>query len=301
MAFTARESIGHGKSSALRVWGGRTFQRAVAVVRRVWQRADWHDSAGMAAGVSFYFVLSVFPFFLVMAAMVGWLPSTGLWQSFAHWIIAYFPERSQGLVFSIILNLRRGKTEFLSFGLAATLWSASSGFMSLMSALTTAYGLRDRRPYWKRRLIAIAITLGSAAFFLASFALWTAGHWAAGTLSAPFQHVVIWQAKWKIIWWLVTATLLCLGVDLLNYFLPACKRKWRWLSTGTVFVALSFAIGTLGLNLYVRFSPMLPRIYGTLAGFIILMMWIYMATLVLLIGAETDSVVEDLRALGASA
>lgn len=293
-APTVEDSYWQVNLGALGVLESTTVRQMWALTRRVWSRADRHECIDLAAEVSFYFVLSVFPFFLVMAAIVGWLPSTDLWQSFAHWIITYFPQRSQNLVFTMILNLQRGKTEFLSVGLAATLWTASSGFMSLMGALTTAYGRKEHRPYWKRRLIAVAMTFGCAVFFLASFALWSFGHWAAGTLSPSLQHLVIWQAKWRIIWWIVTTILLCIGVDLLSYFLPAGRRTWRWLSPGTVFVALSFAVGTLGLNLYVRLSPMLPRLYGALAGFIILMMWIYMASLILLVGAETDSALEDL-------
>ena len=286
---------------ALAVWQDRIVSIIPRIVRRVWRRVDRDNCSNMAAEVSFYFVLSMFPFFLVMAAIVGWLPSNTLWQSFTEWVIAYFPRLSRSLIFSTILDLRHGYTGVVSFGLAATLWSASSGFVSLMSALTTAYGSRDHRPYWRRRLIAVAATLGSAVFFLASFALWTAGHWAAGSLSAPFHTFIEWEAKWKIAWWLLTGILLCLGIDLLNYFLPAGKRPWKWLSPGTIFVALTFAAGSLGLNVYVRYSPMLPRVYGTLAGFIILMMWIYISTLILLIGAETDSAVEELKAQGASA
>ena len=102
-------------------------------------------------------------------------------------------------------------------------------------------------------------------------------------------------------WWVVTLLLLCLGIDLLNYFLPNVEHPWRWISPGTVFAATSFTAVSLGLNLYVRYSPMLPRVYGTLAGFIILMMWIYVATLILLIGAEADSAMEELKSERASA
>ena len=295
------ESTNRRRFGNLAVWQDRILQFIPRIVRRVWHRVDRDNCSNMAAEVSFYFVLSMFPFFLVMAAIVGWLPSSTVWQSFTEWVIAYFPRLSRSLVFSTILDLRHGYTGVISFGLLATLWSASSGFVSLMSALTTAYGNQDRRPYWKRRLIAVGATLGSAIFFLASFGLWTAGHWAANSISGPFQYIITWEAKWKIAWWILTGVLLCLGIDLLNYFLPAGRREWKWLSPGTIFVAITFAAGSVGLNLYVRYSPSLPRVYGTLAGFIILMMWIYISTLILLVGAETDSAVDELKTEGASA
>jgi membrane protein len=295
------ESTTTQRYGSLAVWEIHIVRFIARIVRRVWHRVDRDNCPDMAAEVSFYFVLSMFPFFLVMAALVGLLPSRTLWQSFTEWVVAYFPRLSRGLIVSTLLGLRQGYTGLISFGLLATLWSASSGFLSLMGALTIAYRDQDRRPYWRRRLIAMGATLGSAIFFLASFALWTTGHWAANSMSGSFHNFIAWEAKWKIAWWILTGILLCLGIDLLNYFLPAGRRAWKWLSPGTIFVAITFALGSLGLNLYVRYSPSLPRVYGTLAGFIILMMWIYVSTLILLIGAETDSAVNELKAEGASA
>lgn len=289
------------KAAALWVLGG--LPRIVArVAKRVWVRGNEHQVTDMAAVVSFYFVLSLFPFFLVLAAIVGWLPSTDIWQSFVQWLVTYFPRLSRGLIFNTILSLHHGYSGFLSFGLAATLWSASTGFMSLMDALTVAYGgRRDTRSYWKKRLIAIAATIGAAFFFIFSFGVWTFGNWAFSSASAGFETIIAFETRWKLIWWMLTLMLLCLGVDLLNYFLPAVKRAWRWLSPGTVFFVVSFGLGSLGLNLYVRYSPMLPRIYGTLAGFIILMMWIYISTLVLLLAGETDQALDELKKKEASA
>ena len=271
------------------------------LLQKIWYRANADELTDRAAEVSFYFVLSLFPFFLVVAAIVGWLPSSNLWQSFAQWVLDYFPRLSRSLIFSTILDLAHGYTGFLSFGLITTLWSASSGFVSLMESLTVAYGGKDTRSYWTKRGIAVVATLGAAIFFLLSFGLWSAGKWAVGAVSSDAQPVGVLQGSWKVIWWLVTLTLLCLGIDLFNYFLPNVKHAWRWLSPGTLFAALSFTAVSLSLNLYVRYSPMLPRIYGTLAGFIILMLWIYVATLILLIGAEADSAVDELKTERASA
>jgi len=266
-----------------------------AVIRHVWDRVDHDDCLDLAAEVSYYFVLSLFPFFLVIAAIVGWFPSTVLWHSFTEWVVTYFPRLSQNLVLSTMLELRNVFKGVLSAGLVMTVWAASSGFMSLMRALTTAHGKKEERSYWKRRAIAIGATLGAAGFFLFSFAFWTAGKWAALNLATSFQQLLTWQAKWKVAWWVLTSLLMLFGIDLLNYFLPAGSHRWRWISPGTAFVALTFAAGTAGVNLYVRFSPMLPRVYGTFAGFIILLTWIYVATLILLIGAEIDSALEELR------
>jgi membrane protein len=263
------------------------------VLRRIYRRVQRDECTDIAAQVSFFFVLSLFPFFLVIAAIIGWLPSTTIWESFVEWIFTYFPRLARAGVLDAILSLSKWHTGILSIGVVTTIWSASSGFVSLMEALSVAYGAKDSRSYWKKRAIAIAATLGSALFFISSFGLWTFGHWAHGTFTAEFSSSGVFQTPWKIAWWLFTLFLLCLGIDLLNYFLPDGPRPWRWFSPGTLFVAIAFIVASLGLDLYIRHNVMFPRIYGTLAGFVILMIWIYMSTVILLVGAETDSAMAE--------
>lgn len=269
--------------------------RVRSVLLRVYERVDRDECIGIAAQVSFFFVLSLFPFFLVIAALIGMLPSTTLWQPFVAWMFTYFPHLSRTMLFEAILDLRRWRAGVVSFGLATTIWSASSGFVSLMQALSVTCGAKDTRSYWKRRVIAIMATLGSAVFFVSSFGLWTVGHWAHGTVDTEFRTVDLFQTPWRIAWWLFTLFLLCIGIDLIHYSLPNCERRWRWWSPGTLFVALSFIVASLGLNFYTDHNVMFPRIYGTLAGFIALMLWIYFSTVILLIGAETDTVIAELN------
>jgi len=266
-----------------------------SVLLRVYKRADRDECTGIAAQVSFFFVLSLFPFFLVIAAIIGSLPWTTVWQPFVQWMFTYFPRLSQTMLFEAILDLSKWRTGIVSFGLVTTIWSASSGFVSLMNALTVAYGAKDTRSYWKKRMIAIVATLGSAVFFVSSFGLWSICHWARSTVGTEFKSSDLFQTPWRIAWWLFTLFLLCIGIDLIHYFLPDCGRKWRWLSPGTLFVAFSFVLASLGLNFYIGHNVMFPRIYGTLAGFIALMLWIYMSIVILLIGAETDTAIAELN------
>src|SRR5579864_6156769 len=97
----------------------RVFFYEPGILRPVWQRIRIDDCFDLAAQMSFYFVLSLFPFCLVLAVIVGWLPSSALWKSFATWIVTYLPADSRQLVFSTILGLVRYPPGFLSFGLIA--------------------------------------------------------------------------------------------------------------------------------------------------------------------------------------
>jgi len=243
-------------------------------VQRIWARVLSDDCLDLAAQMSFYFVLSIFPFFLVVAAIVGWLPSTNLWHALVQWITDYLPQGSRLLLFSVILDLTNGYTRFLSGGLLVTIWTASSGFVSLMEALSIVHGGRDTRNFWKKRLIAIITTLVSAIFFLAIFGIASMSRGAAGMLSDHLRALAVSKAAWEIARWLANLLLILLAISLANYFLPDAKRTWRWLTPGTSFVAITFVLASVAFNIYIQHSSNIPRVYGTLAGFIVFMMWI---------------------------
>lgn len=268
----------------------------INITDRTFNRVMDDNILDLAAQVSFYFVLSLLPFLIVLAAIVGWLPSTTLWQSFAQWITDYFPNRSRQAVFSTILDLTQGYTGFLSFGLLAAIWSASSGFMSLMEALSVARSGTDTRGYWKKRAIATAATLVASVFCLLGFALWSTGHWATRVIFAELKYVGTVHFRWSVVaWWLGTLLLMFTGLALINHFLPDGKRSWRWLTAGNIFAVTTIVVVSIAFNLFLRYSPTVPQVYTVLAGFVILMTWIYMANLIVLIGAELDTAVKELH------
>jgi membrane protein len=256
---------------------------------RVWNQIQADDCFDLAAQIAFYFTLSLFPFCLVLAVIISWLPSTTLWASFATWIVTYLPLQSQHLVFTIILSIVNGSLGFLSFGVIATFWSSASGFVSLMESLSLVYGMKDTRSYWHKHFVALLWTILAACFALLSFGLMTLGHWG-------FERVLVFEGpnrNWPHITfefgrWVFTLILMAIAIGLLNYLLPAEKRRLRSLSPGTLFAVAMLVASSEGFNLYFEHFNTYPRIYGALAGFIILMLWIYMASLILLLGAEID-------------
>jgi membrane protein len=268
------------------------FRTPRSVWRRIWNHIQEDDCFDLAAQMSFYFVLALFPFCLILAVVVGWLPSTTLWRSFATWMVAYLPADSRAVVFSTAVGLANGSSGFLSLGVIGSVWSTSSGFVSLMEALSIAYGAKDSRSYFHKHAVATAATVIAAILALAIFGITVVGHW-------EFESKLIEMMAWDpppIVWaigrWTIVLAIMCLAIDLINYIMPSCKRPWRWLTPGTAFVTLTTVIASFGLNLYVQHFSSYPRIYGTLAGFIVLMLWLYIASLILLIGAEADRELE---------
>jgi membrane protein len=271
------------------------------ILKRVWQQIQIDDCFDLAAQVSFYFVLSLFPFCLVLAVVVGWLPSSAIWKSFATWIITYLPTDSQQLIFSTILGLGGYSMGFLSLGLIAALWSASAGFVGLMESLSVAYGSKDTRPYWRKHVIAACVTMLAAIFSIATFGLMASGRWAAEQLAPEMGS---WASASRVLFEvgrrLITILLIYLGINLANNVLPSIARSWRWLTPGMVLATGSLIGASEVLNSYFRHFSAYPRLYGTLGGFIVLMFWVYVANTIVLIGAELDHAVENSSGMGHS-
>jgi membrane protein len=270
----------------------RAYENTLLFARRVWSEVRIGEAMDMAARVSFYFALSCFPFLLVMAALLGWMHRSSSWASFWYWLTAYLPTSAQDTVLMIMMKLSVGFEGFLGFGLLLTLWSASTGFLSLIEALTEVYGGNETRSYVKRRAIAIVATIVAAMFLLTCFGLWNVGHFVAGFI---FQYSFYLRPGSKIVRWAATLLMVLIGVDLINYFLPAKRPPWRWVMPGSAFTVFCFVIASALLKLYVSYNHAMSRIYGALTGFIVMMLWIYLADLSVLIGAQTDAVVIRLK------
>lgn len=263
------------------------------VFSRIWRRIQADDCFDLAAQISYFFSLSLLPFCLVLAVVVGWLPSTALWESFATWIVTYLPRQSQHLIFATILGLVRNSTGFLSFGLITAVWSASSGFVSLMESLSVVYRGCDSRSYWRKHAIAACVTLLAMVFALGTFGIMAFGHWGSGWFSGKIDMRGLSHSAIEVARWIVTFIVMGFAVDLLYFVLPDGRRPWRWITPGSVFAVLTLVASTAGFNVYVAHFTAYPRIYGTLGGFIILMLWIYIISLILLVGAEADCVIEN--------
>jgi membrane protein len=258
-------------------------------------------SLDLAAQVSFYLVLSMFPFFIILAALVGALPTSDIWHSFVKWVVTYLPTDSQRAVFTAVFDVAQSYTKFLSFGLILTLWTASSGIVSLMEALTWAYGARDTRSYWKKRSIALCATIVGALLFLAIFGLLTAGHLTAIAIISHLGGSHGPRAPFEFLRWVASVLLVCLAINLINYFLPDVDRPWRWYTPGTLLIALIFLLGSAAFKFYVTHFANFPKVYGALSTFIVIMTWIYISVAILLTGAKAEHILDHINAKGMAA
>ena len=260
-------------------------------VRRVWRGVISDSCEDLAAQMSYFFLMALFPFFIVLAAIVGYLPFTGAWPHVLTWITQYFPDPVQPYVFKTVTNLTEEWGGLLSFGLASSIWIATRAVISLMDGLNTAYNARETRGFWERRLLACGVMLVFALTFLTAFGLLAfggfVGRW-LGTHSGPGAAFVV---LWHVLRWAIPLMLLNFAVDFANYVLPNTVRPWRWVTPGSLFVVVIWMPATIGFNLFLHHLSRAGA-YGAVGTFFVLMTWIYITNFILLVAAEMDSELE---------
>jgi membrane protein len=168
------------------------------------------------------------------------------------------------------------------------LWSASGLFVAVMDGTNAAYGVHDNRPWWKRRLWALVLTVVEAVLFLGaalSILLWpkVMGWLGLGAVASTVATVVQW---------LVVIIALLAAFALAYYFSPDVEQEWEWITPGSALGVLVLILLTLGFRLYVEYGSSYSETYGALAGVIVTLLWLYLASLALLLGAEMNSVIE---------
>jgi len=255
---------------------------------RTWREASEDNVAGAAAELSYYFLLALFPLLIFLTSIIGFLP--GVDNSLLIGLERALPPDAMKLVRDVledVVSHRSGGV--LSFALVGTLWAASSGVASLMEALNIAYDAGETRPFWKRRLIALGLTLIFALLVLGGSALIMIGHrlgnWLERTLSLRPALAFISN----VAGYLTGFGLLLAGIALLYYFAPNVEPSKRRVIPGALFASTGVVIGSLLFSLYLRVAPSASATYGSLGAVVTLMLWLYIIGLLLLVGGEINS------------
>jgi membrane protein len=282
-AFGGLMAMGRGGGSA----GNRSPWVSFLVV--LGKRVHGHDLTGLSAQISYYFSLALFPFLILLAAIIGLLPFTHFWDDSLRRIVQYFPQDIQGVLWDTIASLVQAHTGYLSVGLVGTLWAASGGLMSLMSALNTVYDVPETRGYLRRLGIAALMVFVLIFLLVGTFGLLNAGSLFDQRLASGTRPVLLLRVLAPVARWVISIGVTLVSIRLLDHVLPNLKRPWRWMKPGSDVAAAAWLLGPLGFNFYISRIASYNRTYGVLGAFVILMVWFYVSSLIVLVGAEINS------------
>ena len=268
---------------------GRTFRRAGDVLLVVYEEL-WRDRVfTVAAGLAFYFLLSLVPLLIVFASILWYLPATSAVSQLLSIMAELIPPDSVQLVQSATLSvLGPGHVKFLSFGILSYLWAALGGFSALIEALDIAYNVETHRPWWRDKLQALLLTFTVGGMGMLSFLMIIVGphigHLLRMFFSLPAGFIDIWPG----LRWIITIVTFVTGLELVYYLGPHARHSfWSTLPGAAVAVGMWF-LGSSGLSFYLSHFSNYNKTYGSLGAVIGLMLWLYISSLAVLIGAELN-------------
>jgi membrane protein len=262
------------------------FKRVIAEVQQ-------DNCAVYAAALAYYFLFALFPFFLFLTALLGYLPIPNLMDQIIGLLAQVMPGEALSLVeenVGKLVSQQRGG--LLSFGIVAALWTASSALTGISDALNHAYDVEEGRPFWKVRGMAILLTVGLSFFLIASIILLMFGPQIGGWIADFVGLGRAFEIAWNILRWPVILFLVITAVAAIYYFAPDVDQSWKWITPGSVFAVVLWILISLGFSYYVNNFGSYDKTYGSIGAIIVLLTWMYVSGFVILVGGEINAELE---------
>lgn len=275
-----QESLWRLGGLSLRQLAGNVF--AQAIKDEVFTRS---------AALSFFFAYALLPMLLFILAVLGFFAQS---QEFVATLSSRAAQVMPPTAFALLRNTVKEVAEHTTgfkmvFGLGLALWSASTGVSSTMDALNHCYNVTESRPYWKRKLIALVLTMVMAALTILSLTIVLYGTYIAQFAGERTGLQDATVTAWQIVQWPVALLLVAFAFALMYHWGPDFRRPWRWLSPGSL-VGVGLWIGaSLLFRTYLHYFNRYSRTYGSLGAGIVLLLWLLLSGMAILIGGEIDA------------
>jgi membrane protein len=266
------------------------------ILANVYNETNRDSVSVMAAGVAFWTFLSIFPAMSALISIYGLVADPAVIASHFANLAGVLPQSSLELVGEQMNRLITAPPQALGLGLFISLllalWYSMSGTGTLMQALTVAYEERDTRGILTYYAESAALTIGIAVFGLLSL-----------FLVAVVPALLEWLPFPKglrdligLVRWPILAVLLILALGVIYRFAPARRNPcWHLFSPGTIVAATMWLAGSAGFSYYVANFSSYDKTYGSLGTVVALLMWLYLGAFIVLVGAELNSEIEQVR------
>jgi membrane protein len=263
------------------------------ILKRAWAENRADNMPIIGAGVAFFGFLSIFPALIALISIYGLVASPESVASQVDSISKQLPSEASKLITtqlkSIVDNSGGALTVGLVISILAALWSASGGVGNLITAINIAYDEVETRNFIRLRALSLALTLGAIVFVLITFGLIAVVPGVIDALPLGVVGTILAQ----IVRWVLLLAVFAGGLAVLYRIAPDRDApRLRWVSLGSVVVTVVWALVSVGFALYVNNFGSYDKTYGTIAGVIVLMLWLYLTCYLVLLGAEINSEAE---------
>lgn len=272
------------------------------ILRKTIREFSADDCTDLAAALTYYAVLAMFPGLLALVSLLGLVGQAGNTQALTDVLGDLGAGSAADTIRSQIDQLTQSSATGIGLvvGILGALWSASGYVGAFGRAMNRIYEVDEGRPFYKLRPLQMIITLG---------AVLLAGLVAIGlVVSGPVARAIgdaiglgdTAVTAWGVVKWPVLLALAALAIAILYYATPNVKQpRFRWISLGALVAIVVWVIASALFGLYIAHFASYDKTYGSLAGVIIFLLWLWITNLALLFGGELDAEIERGRQLQA--
>ena len=246
------------------------------------------DITALAAQVTYYLLLSFFPFLLLLLSMIGYSDLKS--NDVLVYLSQIMPKSTFDLIYTTVIDVfDKTSGNLVSLSILGLVWTGSSGFRAIIKGLNKAYDEKETRPYWKTLIISILFMVGLALVIIGAVALVVFGNMIGRLFVERFNVSSKFLVNWDILRYVVTLCGMTFIFASLYHFTPCRRMTWREVMPGATFSTLGWLISSLGFAYYVNNFNNYSSVYGGIGGVIVLMLWLYITSIIILLGGEVNA------------
>ncbi len=263
--------------------------KMIAFMKELIHRYEEDEIPHLSAELAYYFLLSMFPFLIFLFTLLAYLPVSH--EEIIVVLKEYIPNDSIKMIEeNLKAMLKKNNGVLLSFGVAATIFSASNGLNALIRALNRAYGIKDTRSFFVARSMSVVLTVLMVFVIIVALFLPVFGKLISALLIDTFGLGDSFVFVWDIFRWFGSMLASFFVFSALYYIAPNRNMEWRHVIVGAFIASLGWMIVSYLFSYYVSNFGNFSATYGSLGGVIILMTWFYLTGMIVVIGGEINAI-----------
>lgn len=247
------------------------------------------DIFALGAQLAYYLILSFFPFLIFLMTIIGFsnLDAMQIIDGLSTILPSSVFELTSTIIVEVVENQYKG---LLGVSIILSMWAASSAFRAVIKGINKAYSLKDDRSFITRAIIALICTFALAFIIIATLILLVFGNLIGDMLVKYIPYNMIIKNVWNLIRYIMILTIMiCVFAGIYRYT-PAKRISWREAFPGAIVSTIGWLIVSLGFSFYINNFNNYSRLYGSLGAVFVLMTWLYISSIILILGGEINSV-----------
>ncbi|MNI22353.1 hypothetical protein D3C73_759070 [compost metagenome] len=267
---------------------------AYSFIKELVQKINADDVQGISAQLTYYLILSLFPFLIFVMTLIGYAHIS--LEDKIEQLRPVMPAEAFSIIEEILQDVSEGRSQaLLSFGMLATLWAASKGINAIIKGLNRAYDIDESRVFWKVRGIAFLATLFIGFIVLLSILLLVLGSWLKTKVFLLADLPYGLQKLWDLLQYTVPLFVMFVVFTLLYWIAPSRRLRIKEVMPGACFSTVGWIATSVLFSVYVNQFSDFTKTYGSLGGVMVLLIWLYISSIIILAGGEINAILRSRR------